>query len=336
MNSFTPTPQRGRDDSRRVFAETFRRQIAALEAGRAKIRVPQTNALYRTEPGMAYHFKPELFVQRGGATGFSFPGENFELTSGEVCVMPRGVPHGEVARAGSEPFENVVVCFYNETVAIHVARELTPGRPGVADIHFFTTVFYGDLTEYLNRIGELRFRAPKVSATAIKGLLLAEFSLLLALVEEHTPQRFSETERVFRCQWLIRNNLEDAELGVAGLAAELKCSPGHLSKAFQQETGERIVVHINRLRLQNAIEALRSTTLSVKEIAAACGYDDANYFARVFRQSTGRSPHEYRLNLQRVASALEKQPKAVFHDHEEFGFALPPEIMAAATVQTAR
>lgn len=285
---------------------------------------------------MAYHFKPELFVQRGGRTVFSFPNEGFELGPNDTCVMPRGVPHGEMARAGAEPFENVVVCFYNDTVAIHVAREMAHGKPGVKDIHFFTTVFYNDLAEYLNRIGELRFRAPKVSATAIKGLLLAEFSLLLALVEEHTPLRFSETDKIFRCQWLIRNNLENPRLSVAGLAAELRCSPGHLSKMFQRETSERIVENISRLRLHNAVEALRSTTLSVKEIAAACGYDDANYFARVFRQSTGRSPHEYRLDRQRVACALEKQPKAVFHDREEFGFALRPEIMAAATVQTAR
>lgn len=336
MNSFTPIPQRGRDDSRRIFAESFRNQIVALESGRAKVKIPQARELYVTRPGMAYHFKPELFVQRGGETAFTFPDETFALAPGDVCVMPRGVPHAELARRGATDFENVVVCFYNETVAIHVAREMAPGRPGVADIHFFTTDLYGELVEYLNRIGQLRFRAPAVSATAIKGLLLAEFSLLLALVEEQTAQRFSETERVFRCQWLIRNNLEDAELGVAGLATELKCSPGHLSKLFHHETGERIVEHISRLRLQNAIEALRTTTLSVKEIAVACGYHDANYFARVFRQSTGRSPHEYRLDLQRVACALEKQPKAVFHDHDEFGFALKPEVMAAATVQVAR
>jgi AraC-like DNA-binding protein len=336
MHTFTPTPRRGGTDTRRLFADTFRRQILALETGRAQIRIPQTRELYQRLPEMAYHFKPELFVQLAGTTDFRFPNQAFTLAPNEICVMPRGVPHAETARHDSGSFENVVVCFYNETVAIHVAHELSPGKPGVDDIHFFTTDFYGDLVEYLNRIDELRFRAPEVSATAIKGLLLAEFSLLLAVVEERTPQRFSETERVFRCQWLIRNNLDDPELGVAGLAAELRCSPGHLSKVFQEEVGEKIVEHINRLRLQSAIEALRSSQLSVKEIAAACGYQGANYFARVFRQSTGRSPHEYRQDLHRVACALEKQPKAVFHDHDEFGFALKPEVMAAATVQTAR
>jgi len=71
MNSFTPIPQRGRDDSRRIFAEAFRNQIVALESGRAKVRIPQARELYVARPGMAYHFKPELFVQRGGETAFT-------------------------------------------------------------------------------------------------------------------------------------------------------------------------------------------------------------------------------------------------------------------------
>jgi hypothetical protein len=121
MNSFTPTPQRGRDDSRRIFAEAFRSQVAALESGRAKVRIPQARELYVARPGMGYHFKPELFVQRGGETAFTFPDETFTLLPGEVCVMPPGVPHGEVAHRSAADFENVVVCFYNETVAIHVA-----------------------------------------------------------------------------------------------------------------------------------------------------------------------------------------------------------------------
>jgi len=335
MHTFNPTPSRAAADTRRLFAETFRRQIARLEAGDAVVRIPTTRELFQRQPDMAYHFKPELFVQLGGTTEFSFPDQRFTLGPQEVCVMPRGVPHGEKARAGAtEAFENVVVCFYNETVAIHVAHELAPGRPGVDDIYFFTTDFFHDLVEYLNRIGELRRRAPDVGATAIKGLLLAEFSLLLALVTGETAQRYSETERVFRCQWLIRHNLNDPELSVAALAEELRCSPGHLAKIFHEETGERILECLGRLRLQNALDALAHTALSVKEIAAACGYSDANYFARVFRQATGQSPQEYRQGLQRVACAIEKDPKAVFADREEFGFALKPEVMAAAKVQT--
>lgn len=334
MISFLPTRSESRVDARRLFIDTFRRQVALLEAGRARIRIPETGRRFERHPHMQYHFKPELFVQLRGETEFRFPDRQFVLGAGEICVMPKGVPHGETVRpAGNQPFENVVVCFYNETVAIHVAHESPPGRPIVDDIHFFTTDLFPELVEYLNRVSVLRFRDRPACAAAIKGLLLAEFSLLLALVEEHDATRYSASEKVFRCQWLIRNNLQEAELSVENLAEELRCSPGHLSKMFHRETGERIVEYLTRIRLTNAIEAIRDTPLSIKEVAVACGFNDPNYFTRVFRKATGVSPVQYRANLQHTASHLEREPKAVFYDREEHSFGLRPEVMARAQVK---
>ncbi|MBI2512018.1 MAG: AraC family transcriptional regulator [Opitutae bacterium] len=336
MISFLPARAGAKIDARRLFIETFRRQIALLESGKARVRIPETRHLFERHPGMQYHFKPELFIQLGGETEFFFPDQRFVLGPGEICVMPKGVPHGEIARATTKPFENVVACYYNETVAIHVAHESPPGKPIVDDIHFFTTDLFHELVEYLNRTGVLRFRDRAACATAIKGLLLAELSLLLALVEEQDASRYSETERVFRCQWLMRNNLHDPELSVESLAAELRCSPSHLSKLFHRETGERIVEYLTRIRLANAVDAVRHTPLSVKEIAAACGFNDPNYFTRVFRKATGRSPVQFRAELQHVASHIEREPKAVFYDREEHDFGLRPEVMAKAVVKVSR
>lgn len=334
MLSFLPTRSGAKTDARRVFVETFRRQVSLLESGRARIRIPETRRLFERHPQMAYHFKPELFIQLGGETEFFFPDQKFVLDPGEICVMPKGVPHGEIARPlGNKPFENVVVCYYNETVAVHIARESPSGRPIVDDIHFFTTDLYHELVEYLNRAGELRFHDRAACATAIKGLLLAELSLLLALVQEQDASRYSESEKIFRCQWLIRNNLQDAELGVEALAEELRCSPGHLSKLFLRETGERIVKYITRIRLANAIDAVRHTPLSMKEIAIACGFNDPNYFTRVFHKATGRSPVRYRGELHHIASRIEREPKVVYFDREEHDFGLRPEVMAKAQVK---
>jgi AraC-like DNA-binding protein len=337
MISFLPVRAGGKTDARRLFIETFRRQIALLESGRACIRIPETRHLFERHVRMQYHFKPELFIQLGGETEFFFPDQKFILGPGAICVMPKGVPHGEIAReANGKAFENLVVCYYNETVAIHIAHESPPGRPIVDDIHFFTTDLYPELVEYLNRTGELRFRNRAACATAIKGLLLAELSLLLALVEEQDSSRYSETERVFRCQWLIRNNLQDPNLGVESIAAELRCSPGHLSKLFHQQTGERLVENVSRIRLANAIDVVRHTQLSVKEIATACGFNDPNYFTRVFRKATGRSPVQYRAELHHLASRIEREPKAVFFDREEHDFGVRPEVMAKAEVKVTR
>lgn len=338
MISFLPATRQGaKIDARRIFIETFRRQVGLLEAGKARIRIPATRHLFERHPQMQYHFKPELFIQLGSETEFFFPDQRFVLGPGEICVMPKGVPHGEIVRnTGGKPFENVVVCFYNETIAIHVAHESPPGHPIVDDIHFYTTDLYHELVEYLNRASELRFHDRTACATAIKGLLLAELSLLLAIVEEQGAARYSQSERIFRCQWLIRNNLHDPELGVESLAAELRCSPGHLSKLFHRETGERIIEYLSRIRLGNAIDAIRHTPLSVKEVATACGFNDPNYFTRVFRKATGRSPVQYRAELHQVASHIEREPKAVYFDREEHDFGLRPEVMARAEVKATR
>jgi two-component system response regulator YesN len=49
------------------------------------------------------------------------------------------------------------------------------------------------------------------------------------------------------------------------------------------------MVRVNRAKFM-----LQSYRMSVKEIAATCGYSDAAYFCRVFRKVTGLTPMQYR------------------------------------------
>jgi AraC-like DNA-binding protein len=314
-------PARPPSSTREVLRRAIRRQIEALEQNRLCCRVPRLHRLYEPQQGMPYHFKPEIFIQLGGSTEFSFPDQRLTLQPGHVCVVPRGMPHGEVARSTQEPFENVVVSFYNDTIYVHVAHERAPGRPTVDNVHFFTTELFADLISYLDRIGELHQADPVRNAVAIRALLLAEFSLLLSVIEapvRHLPQT---TDTIALCKWLIHQKLHDENLNLESLAAELDCSSSNLSRLFHRQVGERIIEHINRLRIQNATDTLRQTRLSVKVIAVGCGYRDAGYFGRVFRQATGRSPQQFRRDSQRVTSSLETQPKTVYAELRDFGAA---------------
>ena len=337
MLVFYPSNRKGAKlDSRSLFFETFRRQVAALQQRRVTVRIPQTPHLYERHAKMAYHFKPELFIQLGGATEFFFPDQRFTLEAGEICVMPKGTPHGEIAHSGQRAFENIVVCFYNETVAIHVAHQTPQGTPIVDDIFFFETELYSNLVKYLDHACALRFHRGAAYETATNGLLLAELSLLLAVVEEGNARLYSETERVSRCEWLIRNNIDDPELSVESLAAELRCTPSHLSRVFHDATNERIVEYVTRIRVHDAVDAMEHTSLSVKEIAAACGFSEPNYFTRVFRKLMGRTPVQFRHDLLRVAKAVEKDPKVVYFDREEYDYGLRPEVMAKAKARESR
>ncbi|MDR2072422.1 MAG: response regulator, partial [Spirochaetaceae bacterium] len=81
-------------------------------------------------------------------------------------------------------------------------------------------------------------------------------------------------------------SLEDA-------AAHVRISPAHLSRLFPLETGNTFSGHLAHLRINRACEALEEGTLSIKEIAALCGYQDANYFSRAFKKILGLSPSEW-------------------------------------------
>lgn len=52
----------------------------------------------------------------------------------------------------------------------------------------------------------------------------------------------------------------------------------------------------NAICMELACEMLLSTSLSVRAIASACGFEDALYFSRLFKKHHGRTPSEYRLD----------------------------------------
>lgn len=77
-------------------------------------------------------------------------------------------------------------------------------------------------------------------------------------------------------------------------AAALKCNADYLGRLWKLRTGETLSVSINRLRIEKAAVMLRENPGSIKETAAACGYEDPAYFRRLFRTFYHMTPGEFR------------------------------------------
>ena len=71
-------------------------------------------------------------------------------------------------------------------------------------------------------------------------------------------------------------------------------SPNYLSHLFQKSGGQGFNEYLNHVRLEQAKTLLKGYDLKVKEVARSCGFVDSNYFCRLFRKNTERSPTEYR------------------------------------------
>lgn len=71
-------------------------------------------------------------------------------------------------------------------------------------------------------------------------------------------------------------------------------SRSNLMRVFREAAGVAPIEYLLRLRIQKAMKLLRSTDLSVTEIALQTGFNDSNYFTRQFRKTAGCPPAKYR------------------------------------------
>jgi two-component system response regulator YesN len=70
-------------------------------------------------------------------------------------------------------------------------------------------------------------------------------------------------------------------------------SGAHLSRLFSEYLSTNFVDYLTLHRIELAERLLRDTRQNVKEIAYAVGYQDPNYFSKIFRKCTGMQPSAF-------------------------------------------
>lgn len=84
------------------------------------------------------------------------------------------------------------------------------------------------------------------------------------------------------------------QIAVADLARAVGLTVTQLERATKRALGLSAKQLMLRLRLEEAIRRLRTTDLTVSQIATECGYYDQSAFTRQFRRVVGMSPGAYR------------------------------------------
>jgi len=110
----------------------------------------------------------------------------------------------------------------------------------------------------------------------------------------HQPDPAVGDSLVGRAIRLIDAHFHNPDVNVNWLAHQLGCHRCHLTHRFREQTGRSPSDYLIHRRLQNAMNALRSSHEPVARIAGACGFGSVAYFSRLFRQRTGTSPTAFR------------------------------------------
>ena len=91
----------------------------------------------------------------------------------------------------------------------------------------------------------------------------------------------------------VLDNLRHAP-DVNTLASERGMSRSHFSRFFRARTGLTPARFIAETRVREAARRLVEDRASLKEVAEACGFANANHFSRVFRRYQHLTPGAYR------------------------------------------
>lgn len=92
----------------------------------------------------------------------------------------------------------------------------------------------------------------------------------------------------------------DEHISVEVIARHMGYNKDYLSRMFKRRFGSGLLSYIHRLKLDAAKEALTTTNLLVKEVAARIGIPDDKQFAKWFKRQTGVTPTAYRLAFSRT------------------------------------
>jgi AraC-like DNA-binding protein len=103
----------------------------------------------------------------------------------------------------------------------------------------------------------------------------------------------SASERIWQVIHYVHTHYKE-DLSLADIAGRFHFSMSHLSELFKKYVGQGFVLFLHEVRIRHALGLLRSTEMSMSEIAYEVGFGSYKTFSRVFRELKGMTPMEFR------------------------------------------
>ncbi len=163
-------------------------------------------------------------------------------------------------------------------------------KAGVYDVGAIPQPLFQNL---INNLEDVSPYGERLACTTAFEILTTASSQLKTPIHRSKRQR-SNAETIAQALDFIHKNWMDPMVGVEQISKMLGMHRSSFSKLFQAEVGLTPKDYITRIRVQYALNKLRQSSQSIKEIAQEAGWEDPNYFSRCIKAATGFSPSQYR------------------------------------------
>ncbi len=227
----------------------------------------------------------ELILVRTGTLVLGEGTTVFALEQGDTLVLWPGRVHRGVA-----PYAPNTSFYW---VHFYLGPKLLQGVDGAASIPQHCRLPEPlRLTELFLRFldDQERHRLEKDYASTLVKLMLLEIALQNS---PHFSAEMRSQNLAIQAQTLITRSFREP-LSTSLIARKLHRNPDYLGRIYRQTYGCNPTEGIHRARMKHAKNLLLLTSMNVDEIAVACGYEDSDYFRKVFRRFFDMQPRRFR------------------------------------------
>ena len=210
------------------------------------------------------------------------------IDRGEFLIIPHGHWHSYGLESGiAESSEHIIlhILFHSDTYANLL--ELFPSYFHKLDNYDY---WYEKFKKVICLDDNSHKAGKKYGELAMTELILELFHLEGESVHIPESQIDIRIESVIK---FITEHYSD-DLVIEDLAEEAGLRPVQFRKLFKKESGKSPKAYLISVRIRNAIEMLRKTSMKISLISEKTGFNDKNYFSAAFKHATGRAPTEFR------------------------------------------
>jgi len=250
------------------------------------------------------HDFDELVIVLGGTAEHEVNGETHTMTAGDVFVIKGNDKHS-LSQTQNFLFCNLAYMSQKLDISGSDLRKLS----GYHALFVLEPIYRksNGYNSFLHLSGlELPFITELVtsmekeynsSLPASESMINAYFlQLVIFLSRKHSIMEAGVPSTIFSLASAISyiENHYTEDLNLRQLASIANVSVNHFLRLFKKTYNISPMGYLKRLRISKACEKLKNTYLSISEISSAVGIPDSNYFSRLFKDRTGKSPREYR------------------------------------------
>lgn len=219
-----------------------------------------------------------------------YTGEMNVTIDGSLLHVPAG--HVVLLKPGHE--ESFAFAKDEETwhrwIAVHVSSLTAAARDYLDSLPVCQP-----LSDEMNRLADMMLTMqPDVPPDDPLNCSLGLAALQLYPAETMRMKRRTEKHpSVYMATSWIRDHYAD-EMTLPELASRAGISAEHLVRLFNRYESVTPIQYLWNYRIERGIELLAHTGLTISEVADRCGFKNPHHFARLIKQSTGKSPSQIR------------------------------------------